>query len=347
MDDKQDTPPSMPGEDVESIPENIPEKKKTEKRVVFDQEIEEAKKHPETPRKKKKLTDVAKPAPIPEDHQHLPLELVLVRHGQSEGNEAHKLSKRGDLSAYTTEFKNRHSSAYRLTDNGIKQAKVAGDWIKDNIGDKFDRYYTSEFVRAMETASLLELPDPQWYTEVVLRERDKGVLDNMPWTEKNQKHKYDMELRSRDSFFWAPPGGESIANVCVRVDHTFNTLRRECSNKQRVIIVCHGEVMWAFRVRIERLSQIRYHQLRSSKDPKDSIHHAQILHYSRIHPTTGEVFPDFRFMRSACPWKPNISDEEWMEFDRPTYSNDELMQSVLTVPRYVNNRPEEVTWKPV
>lgn len=57
----------------------------------------------------------------------------------------------------------------------------------------------------METASLLELPDPQWYTEVVLRERDKGVLDNMPWTEKNANHKYDMELRKRDSFFWAPP----------------------------------------------------------------------------------------------------------------------------------------------
>lgn len=33
-----------------------------------------------------------------------------------------------------------------------------------------------------------------------------------------------------------------------------------------------------------------------------------------------------------------------MEFDRPTYSNEELMQSVQTVKRYVNNRPEEVTW---
>lgn len=127
----------------------------------------------------------------------------------------------------------------------------------------------------METASLLDLQNPNWYTEVVLRERDKGVLDNLPWTEKNEHHKYDLELRKRDSFFWAPPvlpsllsfiptsdvlimqGGESIANVCVRVDHTFNTLRRECSNG-RVIIVCHGEVMWAFRVRLERLSQIRY-----------------------------------------------------------------------------------------
>lgn len=339
-----ESPPNLPAEsDYETIPENIPERKKTVKRVVFDEELEEQKKHPETPKKKKKLRDVLKIPPTIEEKQ-LPLELVLVRHGQSEGNEAHHRSKKGDLSAYTPEFKKRHSSSYRLTDNGINQANLASSWIKDNIGDSFDRYYTSEFVRAMETASLLDFPDAQWYTEVVLRERDKGVLDNLPWTEKNQHHKYDLELRKRDSFFWAPPGGESIANVCVRVDHTFNTLRRECGNK-RVIIVCHGEVMWAFRVRLERLSQIIYHQLRSSKDPKDNIHHAQVLHYSRIHPTTGEVYPNFRFMRSACPWKPNVADEQWMEFDRPTYSNEELMQSVLTVKRYVNNRPEEVTWK--
>jgi hypothetical protein len=57
----------------------------------------------------------------------------------------------------------------------------------------------------METASLLELPSADWLTEVVLRERDKGVFDNLPWTEKNQNHKYDLELRKRDAFFWAPP----------------------------------------------------------------------------------------------------------------------------------------------
>jgi hypothetical protein len=33
----------------------------------------------------------------------------------------------------------------------------------------------------------------------------------------------------------------------------------------------------------------------------------------------------------------------WLEFERPTYSNEELMRSVMTVPRYVNNisKPED------
>lgn len=47
--------------------------------------------------------------------------------------------------------------------------------------------------------------------------------------------------------------------------------------------------MWAFRgsfcievnnyvmlVRLERLTQIRFHQLQASKDPKDKIHNAQV-----------------------------------------------------------------------
>ncbi|EFA86670.1 phosphoglycerate mutase domain-containing protein [Heterostelium album PN500] len=265
-----------------------------------------------------------------------PYELVLVRHGQSEGNEAQSRSKRGDLSAYTPEFKKKHSSTYRLTDKGIQQAKIAGKWVRENIAQVFDRYYTSEYVRAMETASLLGLEESKWLTEIQLRERDKGKMDNISWTEKNEKFGHEMELRKRDSFFWAPPGGESIANICTRVEHTFTTLRRECANK-RVVIVCHGEIMWAFRVRLERLSQIRFHQLQSSKDPRDQIHNTSILWYTRVHPKTGEIFPYFKFLRSVCPWRPEYSAPGWLEFDRPVYTNEELMESVRTVPRYVNN----------
>eukprot|EP01117_Protostelium_nocturnum_P002096 TRINITY_DN1273_c0_g1_i1.p1 TRINITY_DN1273_c0_g1~~TRINITY_DN1273_c0_g1_i1.p1 ORF type:complete len:354 (-),score=104.73 TRINITY_DN1273_c0_g1_i1:89-1150(-) len=268
--------------------------------------------------------------------QEWPYELVLVRHGQSEGNEAVSRSKMGDLSAYTHDFQKKHSSSYRLTDKGIAQAKVTGEYLRKKIGDHFDRYYTSEYVRAMETAALLGLPNANWLTEITLRERDKGQLDNVSWIERNDKFADEMKRRKRDAFFWAPPGGESLAQICQRIDHSLSTLRRDCSRK-RVIIVCHGEIMWGFRVRLERLSQIRFHHLQNSEDPKDKIHNTQILHYTRIHPETGEESPVFKWMRSICPWKPDNGSEEWMEFERPTYTNEDLMNSVLTVPRYVNN----------
>lgn len=166
-------------------------------------------------------------------------------------------------------------------------------------------------------------------------------MDNTSAVDKHTVFKEDMERRKRDAFFWAPPGGESLADVCIRIDHTLNTMRRECSN-QRVILVCHGEVMWAFRARIERLSQIQFARLLGSKDPKDKIHNGAIIHYTRIHPQTGEIFPEFRFMRLSCPWKPEYSSDVWLEFTRPIYTNDELLESISSVPRYVNDTVTDV-----
>jgi len=71
----------------------------------------------------------------------LPIDLVLVRHGESEGNLAQRRSKQGDESDWSKDFKERHTSKYRLTDLGRRQAVVAGKWIKDNIGEKFDRFF--------------------------------------------------------------------------------------------------------------------------------------------------------------------------------------------------------------
>jgi NAD+ kinase len=332
MADKDEQPEDLPLQnDSPQQPEGeLPEEKKTQKRYIEDGAVDQT-----PPKKPATLYQ-----PVSTGHDELPYELVLVRHGESEGNLAQSRSKQGDMSAYTPEFRKKHSSSYRLTDKGIMQAKLAGQWIRQHTyGGRFDRYYTSEYVRAMETASLLDLPDAQWYTEIVLRERDKGHLDNVAWSEKNERFSHEMALRKRDSFFWAPPGGESIAQICVRVDHTFNTMRRECSNK-RVIIVCHGEVMWAFRVRVERLNSVRFHKLQSSTDKRDLIHNGTILHYTRVHPKTGEVYPTFRFMRSVCPWKPEYNSSGWLEFERPVYDNTELMASVMTVPRLVNNRED-------
>lgn len=64
----------------------------------------------------------------------MPLNLVLVRHGESEGNVAMHFSKRGDHTLFSQEFMNRHSSTWRLTDTGIAQAELAGFWIRKNIG---------------------------------------------------------------------------------------------------------------------------------------------------------------------------------------------------------------------
>jgi broad specificity phosphatase PhoE len=63
----------------------------------------------------------------------LPIDLVLVRHGQSEGNAAKRLSEAGDHSAFTSAFRERHSASFRLTDRGRKQAQRAGDVLRQEF----------------------------------------------------------------------------------------------------------------------------------------------------------------------------------------------------------------------
>lgn len=88
----------------------------------------------------------------------LPIDLVLERHGESEGNAAKRRSKKGDDSALTEEFLKRHSASFRLTAKGRRQARQAGKIIRREFPKGFDRYITSEFLRAKETAALLGIP---------------------------------------------------------------------------------------------------------------------------------------------------------------------------------------------
>ncbi len=264
----------------------------------------------------------------------MPMNLALVRHGESEGNVASRFSKKGDNRFFTEEFRNRHSSKWRLTDKGKNQAKKAGEWIKANIAKKFNRYYVSEYLRAMETAALLDFPDAVWYTEFYLRERDWGELDVMTEEERRTKFSSAMKKKEFDSFYFTPPGGESMAQLCLRIDRIFNTLHRECDGKN-VVIVCHGDVMWAFRVRLERMSQSLYHYLDSSENPFDHIHNSQIIHYTRCNPINDAISPHLDYKMSVCPWDLSRSLNKWERIDRPRYSADDLWRIAEETPRLI------------
>ena len=102
-------------------------------------------------------------------YKNQPVDLVLIRHGESESN----ISKaRGqDRSQISGDFAERHTSKYRLTDVGRMQAKMTGEYIQRELGD-FDIHYTSEYVRACETAACLELPGVvHWEMSHLLRDK--------------------------------------------------------------------------------------------------------------------------------------------------------------------------------
>ena len=268
------------------------------------------------------------------------LELALVRHGQSEGNVAYSKSVHGDSSMYSGKFLDRHSSLWRLTDRGRGEAVEAGAWLRDRCAP-FDAFYTSEFLRAMETAALLDMDGAQWHTETNCRERDWGALDLLP---KGGEDPEEDQRRRRHGLYFAPSGGESLASVIIRVDLILAYLNGRYPGR-RVLMVCHGELMWAFRLRFERLSQLRYREMQAENCAQQKIQNGQIIVYSRRCPETGTLHKHFRFMRFVCPWDISRSGGDgWFPIERSGgLTGAELLRQARSFPRIYNNRSCSMT----
>jgi|SRR3989344_6545946 len=271
----------------------------------------------------------------------LPKDIILVRHGQSEGNKAYKASRKGDNRFFTPEFRDKHSRTFRLTDLGVRQAKAAGEWFKANAPMPLDRFYVSDYIRAKETAGYLDLPGAEWRVEYHLRERDLALMDNCPEDEKKRLFVLEEKQYEADPFLSYPAGGgESVAALCLREKATMIPhWARECSDK-RIIAVCHGHVMRVIQIEFEDLGHDDFIRLDSSDDPKDKMRNCQILWYTRIDPETGEENERLVAVRSVCPLvcpSNTVEDFGWRRIQRHRYTNQDLLEEVSRYPRHVNS----------
>jgi len=245
------------------------------------------------------------------------------------------MSEAGQDEVFTEEFLRRHTASSRLTNLGRYQAEMAGEFLRIEFSQGFDRYITSEYVRAMETAGLLGLPNAKWYCEPYLVERDWGDIHNCTVAEREARYGNELRCWKTEPLFWRPPRGESMSELCLRVDRVLQTLHRECGDKQSAIVVCHGEVMRAFQIRLERLSQVRLKELVFSENKEDSIFNCQIIHYCRHRLKDGKLSPYIEKVRYIRPTeKPKIMSE-WRQIERVKFSNEDLLARVAQVPMMI------------
>lgn len=268
----------------------------------------------------------------------MPIDLIFVRHGHSEANEAMGKAKRGDASLITTDFRETPGHRWRLTEKGREQARIAGQWLRENLSEGFDRYYASPFVRTMDTAAHLALPGAEWRLDQRLRERDWGEINSVPPPEHQSKYPRNALIKKIDALYWRPPAGESIADVRLRVRNFFDTMHRECES-QSVIIVTHGEFLSAARAALEYMSDEDW--VRADDDPTFKIENTHIYHYSRRDPASGDVGKYLSSRRSVCPYKG--IDSGWTEIERRRYSNEALLEQVeaLRSTPLINTRTED------
>jgi len=204
----------------------------------------------------------------------------------------------------------------------------------------------------METAALLGFDKAAWLCEFYLRERDKGEFGGLSDKQREALYLNELKARERDSFYWTAPGGESIAQSCLRVERFLEIVRHSCGGF-KVICVCHGNIMRAFRIRIERMQQSTFQQLWGTPELLDErentsllqsaeIRYTQILWYTRRDPITSEISTNFQYLKSICPWQASGGESEWMPINRPYFSNAQLLLQVNSVPQLRNNTEEEL-----
>ena len=260
----------------------------------------------------------------------MPRDLLLVRHGRSEGNEALEPAKGGDLSLMTEAFLARSAMDYRLVPEGAVQAEQAGlfirDWMEAAGVSAFDRCYVSPYLRAMETAGRLDLPDARWQRESLLRERDYGNWEGLDKPQVKQRYPRSSELKTRNKFLWRPECGESISDVELRVREMLATMARELSGR-RVICVTHEDVMWTFRYRLEKLTIPRW--LDFQENDEHDIVNGGIIHFTRER-EDGTLDDRFHRLRRIDPTRPG--DAKWEVITRPLLTSAALLEEVEKVP---------------
>jgi broad specificity phosphatase PhoE len=205
-----------------------------------------------------------------------PTELWLVRHGESMGNLAD--AQAHDSGSGRLELDVRDPDV-PLSPTGESQAEALGRWLAGQPDDERPTtVLSSPFARAADTARRLVAAGGRELTiryDERLRERDFGAFDGM--TGEGIRSEYPDEARRRDllgKFYYRPPGGESWADVALRVRSLLATeaLRHD---GERLLCVSHQAVVMVFRYVLEELTEPQLLEI----DRGDQIANTSVTRY--------------------------------------------------------------------
>lgn len=145
------------------------------------------------------------------------MRVYVIRHGESEGNQNHIWSGWLDTP---------------LTDKGREDAKKAGEFLR---GISFDKIYSSDLCRAVETAKIATEDGPA-ETDPRLREIDLGS-----WTGQPHSSVSGEELSLARKVGYKKFGGESMEEFCARIGSVMKDL--ENAPFSTVALFSHGGFM--------------------------------------------------------------------------------------------------------
>ena len=210
----------------------------------------------------------------------MPNKVVLIRHGQSEGNVEESL--------YATTPDN----AMKLTALGWDQAKMSGRELKNNVigqGESI-HFIVSPYVRTVETFHGIlsawcdpkefdHIKDPMkrmkawygrlsdmgisWHEDPRIREQDFGNYQNTVTIKKCKRERHRF-----GTFYYRFPHGESASDVYDRVSTFLDSLWRsfDLKRSQNYVLVTHGI---SIRILLSRYFRYSIDQFNTLANPKN------------------------------------------------------------------------------
>jgi broad specificity phosphatase PhoE len=214
-----------------------------------------------------------------------PQVLWVVRHGQSAGNVARDQATAEGLARIALSSRD---VDVPLSDLGREQAEALGRWFASaNEDGRPDVMLASPYVRAVETAQIFRgaggcRPDEKICLDERLREKEFGILDGLTGAGIREFLPEQAEFRALlGKFYHRPPGGESWADVILRLRALMDTVSLHYGGR-RVMIVAHQVVVLCLRYIIENLTEAEILEI----DRQSDVANCAITEY-RFDPAIG------------------------------------------------------------
>jgi broad specificity phosphatase PhoE len=183
-------------------------------------------------------------------------ELILVRHGQSAGNEAADLADLERADVVPIELRD---ADVPLTELGREQSAALGSALLSRLPASGPPVvWSSPYLRARQTAAAafaaagLDLPIR---IDERLRDRELGVLDRLTDRGITRLHPAEAERRRHlGRFYHRPPGGESWVDVALRLRSFLRDALADAAAASAMVF-CHDVVVALIRYVLEQLTE--------------------------------------------------------------------------------------------
>lgn len=174
------------------------------------------------------------------------IELWLVRHGESVGNIAATAAEEAGADLIPLDIRD---ADVPLSPTGREQAVALRGWL-DGRRASLESVWCSPYARARETLDIAlgdDAPDVAVSTDERLRDRELGVLDLLTTVGVSRHHPEEVARRHHlGKFYHRPPGGESWADVVLRLRSFIADRSATADGADRTLIVAHDAIVMLF-----------------------------------------------------------------------------------------------------